>query len=373
MSYQERFMLRALELAELGRGRTNPNPLVGAVLVQKGKIAAEGYHQAYGSAHAEVNALAAAGKKAKGAALYVTLEPCSHYGKTPPCALAIIKAGVSKVFIGAVDPNPLVAGKGIAILRKAGVEVHSDLLSEKVSKQNEIFWHYIKTNTPFVVFKSAASLDGKTATAGGESQWISCRESRALVHRWRKEMMAVMVGVGTVLADDPSLTAREQGEIVGEPYRVVLDAFGKTPLSAKLFAQPTKAKTVLVCADSLSIAKQKSFEKLGARVIKVACEQGKLSAGECLRRLGELKIDSVLLEGGATLAASFLQSGAINKVQLFLAPKLIGGQDARSIFAGGGVANLAQATALSIESVKRVGEDLLVSSYIKKEERCLPE
>ncbi len=371
MSYDKKYMLRAVELAEQGRGRTNPNPLVGAVLVKDGQIVGEGYHHCYGQAHAEVNALRAAAEQARDAEMYVTLEPCSHYGKTPPCAVALIKAGVRRVYIGAIDPNPLVAGKGIALLQEAGVAVESDLLPREVKKQNEIFWHYIQKQTPFVVFKSAASLDGKTATATGESQWISCPDSREMVHQVRSAVMAVMVGVGTMLADDPSLTARKQGKIVAEPYRVIMDAFGRTPTTAKIFTQPTKAKTILVCAITISPAKQAEYESLGAKVLKVKATGGKLDVWQTLVELGKLGLDSILLEGGATLATAFLQARAINKFLLFLAPKIIGGQEALSIFAGKGVARLQDAPDLRTDSVQKVGEDLLITAYPKEDNRCL--
>ncbi len=371
MGYDKKFMLRAMELAALGRGKTNPNPLVGAILVKDGKIVGEGYHRVYGQAHAEVNALQSAGSASQGSELYVTLEPCSHYGKTPPCALAIIRAGVSRVYIGATDPNPLVAGKGIALLREAGIAVQSDLMADEVKRQNETFWHYIQHKTPFVIYKSAASLDGKTATATGESQWISCSQARQLVHQWRAEVMAVLVGVGTALADDPALTARtKQGKVVAEGYRVVMDAFGRTPLTAKLFAQPSKAKTIMVCATTLSQSRQAEYEQLGAKVLKVDTKDGKLSVRQTLAKLGQLGIDALLLEGGANLAASFLQAGAIHKFQLFLAPKLIGGQEARSIFAGAGWQTLQEATDLQIESVTKVGEDLLITAYPKEARGC---
>ncbi len=370
MSYDEKFMLRALEIAELGKGCTNPNPMVGAVIVYQGKIVAEGYHQAYGQPHAEVNALRVAGKRSKGAELYVTLEPCSHYGKTPPCALAIIEAGIRKVYIGATDPNPLVAGAGIDLLQKAGIAVQSDLMTSKVQRQNEFFWHYITKKKPFVIFKSAASLDGKTATATGESQWITCPESRALVHRLRQSVAAVLVGAGTVLADDPSLTARQNGAIVGEPYRIVMDAFGSAPLSSKIFAQPTPSKTIMVCSQALDFAKKKAYEKLGATVLQVAEQQGKLSIWQTLELLGKMKIDSLLLEGGATLASSFLHSGAINKFCFFFAPKILAGHQPLSIFAGKGVESLSAAPDLSIDSVEKVGCDLLVTAYAKKECGC---
>lgn len=320
---------RALELAERGRGLTRPNPVVGAVLVQQGTVVGEGWHERAGGPHAEVAALEAAGERARGATLYVTLEPCSHHGRTPPCAEAIATAGVGRVVVGADDPNPEVAGRGLALLQGAGVSVdHAESdLAERARRQNEAWRVWIAEGRPFVTYKAAMTLDGRLAAAGGDARWVSGEESRRRVHELRAASDAVGVGMGTVRAENPALTAREVGAAT-QPRRL---AFGSGPL-------PEGSELELV-AEPLPTA---------------------------LSRLAGEGVQSLLLEGGPTLAGAFLRAGLIDKVVLFLAPKLVGGDDAPPLFAGPGASTLAEAVGLDGLEVARSGDDLVLTAYVHR-------
>ena len=357
-----KWMKRALRLAERGRGRTSPNPMVGAVLVKDGKIVGEGYHAKAGEAHAELGALKEAREEARGATLYLTLEPCTHYGKTPPCAPEVIEAGVKRAVIGMEDPNPLVKGKGIEILRRAGLEVEVGVLERECRRVNEAFCKYILKKEPFVILKVAATLDGKTATRIGDSKWISGEASRRFVHSMRNQVDGVLVGIGTVLRDDPLLTARVRGG--RDPYRIVLDSRLKIPEEAKVIGtSPSKA---IIAATALAPKdKIEKFEKRGVQIFIFDSKEGKVDLKSCLSKLGEIGIMSLLVEGGTQVNGSFLDEGLIDKLLLFLSPKTIGDQQAPGIFDGRGVVNLQEAIALKEMKTKRVGEDILIEGYFE--------
>jgi len=365
-SIDEYFMARALELAERAAGRTSPNPMVGAVVVKDGRIVGEGYHAAAGQPHAEVVALRQAGAAARGATLYVTLEPCCHFGRTPPCTREVVRAGVARVVAAMLDPNPRVAGRGAEELRQAGVQVQVGCREEEARRLNEAFCKYITTGVPFVTYKAALSLDGKVATACGDSRWISGEESRRLVHRLRDRCDAVVVGVGTVLADDPLLTARIEGG--RDPVRVVVDSRGRIPLTARLLQSGSPAPTLVATTAAMDRETRSALEAMpGVEVIELPPREGRVDLGPLLRALGLRGIVSVLLEGGPTLAASFLAEGWVDKIMFFLAPLLIGGQRAPSPLGGEGVARLQDACRLRDVSVERVGEDILVTAYVVRD------
>ncbi|MEW6398780.1 MAG: bifunctional diaminohydroxyphosphoribosylaminopyrimidine deaminase/5-amino-6-(5-phosphoribosylamino)uracil reductase RibD [Bacillota bacterium] len=359
----EHFMDRALALAERAAGRTSPNPMVGAVVVKDGRVVGEGYHAAAGQPHAEVVALRRAGEAARGATLYVTLEPCCHFGRTPPCTREVMRAGVARVVAAMLDPNPRVAGRGVEDLRRAGIEVQVGCREEEARRLNEAFCKYIATGIPFVTYKAALSLDGKVATAEGDSRWISGEESRRLVHRLRDRYDAVMVGIGTVLADDPLLTCRIEGG--RDPVRVVVDSRGRLPVTARLLRSGSPARTLVATTATMSGDTRAALEAIpGVEVIELPSRGGRVDPGALVRALGEREITSVLLEGGPTLAASFLAGGWVDKIMFFLAPLLVGGAWAPSPLGGEGVARLREARRLRDVVVERVGGDVLVTAYV---------
>jgi diaminohydroxyphosphoribosylaminopyrimidine deaminase/5-amino-6-(5-phosphoribosylamino)uracil reductase len=349
-------MRQALALARRGVGKTSPNPAVGCVIVRGAEVVGRGWHRKAGTPHAEVHALKEAGTLAQGADVYVTLEPCSHFGKTPPCARALIAAGVGRVFVGMVDPNPLVSGAGIEMLRGAGIEVETGLLEEECRAINRPFIKWIRTRLPHVVLKSALTLDGKTATVTGDSKWITSDTARREVHRLRGRLDAIMVGVGTVLADDPQLTCRVPGG--KDPLRVVVDSTLKIPLHAAVLKVDSTARTVIAtCSDDLE--KIEALRSAGAEVLSCRESGGRVDLADLFARLGELGVQSVLLEGGSHLAGAALRAGLIDRCLIFLAPKLVGGAGL-GLFAGEGVALMADAIKLEEVTVRRVGVDLLV-------------
>ena len=318
----EFYMRRALALAEKGAGWVNPNPMVGAVIVKDGKILGEGYHAAFGSWHAERNALAACTASPAGATLYVTLEPCCHHGKTSPCTEAILQHQIRRVVVGAYDPNPLVQGKGIAQLKAAGVQVETGVLQKECEALNQVFFHYIKTKLPYVVMKYAMTADGKIATVTGASRWITGEQARAHVQETRHRLQGIMVGIQTVLQDDPMLTCRlPHGR---NPIRIICDSCLRLPLDCRIAQTAQKVPTIIatVCQD---MAKQKALTDLGMQVMMTKAEQGRVCLPELMQQLGAAGIDSILLEGGAELNAGALAAGIVNRVQIYLAPKLFGG------------------------------------------------
>ncbi|MFL0269081.1 bifunctional diaminohydroxyphosphoribosylaminopyrimidine deaminase/5-amino-6-(5-phosphoribosylamino)uracil reductase RibD [Candidatus Clostridium radicumherbarum] len=362
-----KYMKRALELAGKGIGYTNPNPLVGAVIVKDGKIIGEGYHEVYGSSHAEVNAFKNASEDVKGATLYVTLEPCSHYGNTPPCANAIAEKGIKKVIIGLKDPNPLVAGRGIKILQDNGIEVITGVLENEGRKLNEIFLKYITTKLPFCIMKTAMTLDGKIATHTGDSKWITGELSRKYVHRLRHRMAGIMVGIGTVLTDDPMLNTRLDNEEGSDPIRIIVDSSARIPLEAKALNLSSKAVTIIAATEKADKEKLKALEEKGAEIIITPLKNNRVDLSFLMKSLGERKIDSILLEGGSKINYAALEEGIVDKVNAFIAPKLIGGEAAKSPVGGLGKAYMKDAIELKDIDIYTFGNDIMVEGYIKKE------
>jgi len=363
MSKEQLKMMRmALALARRGVGKTAPNPAVGCVIVRDGAVVGRGWHKKAGTPHAEVHALNEAGESAAGSDVYVTLEPCAHFGKTPPCAKALVEARVARVFVAMVDPNPLVAGAGIAILRKAGIEVEVGLLEESCRELNRPFIKWIQTRLPYVILKSALTLDGKSATANGDSKWVTSDRSRREVHRLRGRLDAIMVGVGTVLKDDPLLTCRLPGG--KDPLRVVVDSTLRIPLHAALLSVQSEARTV-VASCSPAAEKVDAVMAHGAEVLR--CKEdsdGRVDLADLFAKLGERGVQSVLLEGGSHLAGAALRAGLIDRCMIFLAPKLVGGAG-MGLFAGEGAVLMGDAIRLEEMTVKRVGVDLLVQGTPK--------
>lgn len=362
----EQYMNRAIELAQTAVGWTNPNPMVGAVIVKDGQIIAEGCHERYGQLHAERNALAHLTEDAGGATMYVTLEPCCHYGKQPPCTQAVIEAGIKRVVVGSDDPNPLVAGKGLQQLKDAGIEVVTGVCKEACDAINYVFFHYIKTKTPYVVMKFAQTLDGKIATKTGASQWITGDAARERVHQDRHRYAAIMVGIKTVLADDPMLNCRiENGH---DPIRIVCDSHLRIPPEAKLVQTAKEIPLIVATLESTkndSFSKVQALEAAGVEVLGVGEIDGRIDLRELMRKLGEKKIDSVLLEGGGTLNWSAMQQGIVNRVQAYIAPKLFGGADARSPVEGEGVSLPDEAMQLEHTTIQKIGDDYLLEGEVK--------
>lgn len=361
-------MRRALSLARRGVGKTSPNPAVGCVLSRDGEIVGEGWHRKAGTPHAEVHALRRAAERARGADVFVTLEPCSHHGRTPPCAEALIAAGVARVFIGMQDPNPLVSGKGMAALRAAGIGVECGILERECRLLNEPFIKHVTTGLPFVILKSAMTLDGKTATASGDSKWITSEKSRKYVHKLRAQVDAVMVGVGTVVADDPQLTCR-MGVSGRDPLRVIVDSRMRIPLGSALFALDSPARTVIATI-AKDPARAAELEARGAEILLCGEADGKVDLKDLLARLGGRGVQSVLLEGGRELAGAAVREGLVDKFLLFFAPKLLGGADGYGLFGGYGASRMADAQHIRDLVVRRFGDDILVQGYPEKS--CLP-
>ena len=359
----EQYMRMALDLAVKGRGWVSPNPVVGAVIVRDdGRVIAEGWHERYGGLHAERNALKNCMEPPTGATMYVTLEPCCHHGRQPPCTDAILESGIRRVVVGSGDPNPLVAGKGIRILREHGVEVTEGVLKDECDAVNEIFFHYIQTGTPYVVMKYAMTLDGKIAAYTGRSRWITGEEARAHVHALRGDLFGIMAGVGTVLADDPLLTCRLPG--TRNPVRIICDTNLRTPLDSKIAATAAEVPTIIATAsqDREAICR---YEEKGCRILQIPkAETGSIDLKELMRKLGSEKIDSILLEGGGTLNWSALESGIVNRVMAYISPKLFGGRDAKTPVEGQGVTAPPSAFHLKNTTVTRLGEDYLIEGTL---------
>jgi diaminohydroxyphosphoribosylaminopyrimidine deaminase/5-amino-6-(5-phosphoribosylamino)uracil reductase len=361
-------LARAIELAERGRGRVSPNPLVGAVVVKEGAVVGEGFHSTFGGPHAEVEAIQAAGDAdLADATLYVSLEPCAHEGKTPACTGAITAAGIGRVVIASDDPSEHASGRGLGVLRDDGVEVEmaDGELARRARLVNQPFRKHARTGRPYVLFKAAMTLDGKTATETGDSKWISGESSRARAHRWRAECDAVAVGIGTALADDPQLTSRVEG-VPRQPRRIVFDSMGRLPLDSKLLdAVPEVPLTVVVSRAARRTATG-GIWTTGAEVITAAGENEPARVASALDQLGEQGVTSILLEGGPHLAGAFLDAGEIDEMRIFLAPRVLGGRTARSLLEGEGTERIAEAvSALSLTS-ESVEEDLLVSARLKE-------
>ena len=358
----QHYVRMACRLALKAAGRTSPNPMVGAVIVRGGRIVARGYHRFAGGDHAEIVALKRAGAKARGATLYINLEPCSHQGRTPPCTDALIKSGVKEVVAGMKDPNPLVAGRGLRRLRRAGIAVRSGVLEGECQRLNEAFAKHVTRRLPFVTLKLAASLDGKIAGASGDSRWISGEESRLTVHRLRNQQDAVLVGAGTVLTDDPQLTCRIAGG--RDPWRIVLDPGLRIPLSARLFEPAARDKTVIVTGHKAGVGKAREVEGLGAKVWRLPLSAGRIRWRSLLRKMAAMGIVSVMIEGGATTAAWALKEKAVDKILFFYAPKILGG-DALGMIDRLEIKRVSQAIRLHRLEVQESGDDVLVSGYVR--------
>ena len=367
MQKKEEYMRRALELARKGEGHTSPNPMVGCVVVKDGRIISEGYHEKYGEFHAERNALTRCTEDTAGADLYVTLEPCCHQGKTPPCTEAIIEQKIRKVVIGSRDPNPKVAGKGVQILRDHGIYVETGILDAECRKLNEVFYHYIATKTPFVVMKYAMTLDGKIACATGDSKWVTGEIARTQVHRMRGRYRGIMVGIGTVLADDPMLNCRVEGGV--DPVRIICDSNLHIPTESQIVKTASDIETIVACSQEAleSERKQEKIRRLKEAGIQIIGTEGAhgVNLVELMKKLGGQNIDSILLEGGGTLNASALEDGIVNKVYAYIAGKLIGGMDARSPVEGMGIDRMADAITLQNVEIEKLGDDFCIVGYVK--------
>ncbi len=357
------WMRRALNLAVRGEGWTSPNPMVGAVIVRNGKIIGEGWHEKCGALHAERHALSHCSEDPAGATMYVTLEPCCHVGRQPPCTQAIIEAGIRRVVIGSADPNPFVAGQGVQILRQAGIEITENVLGKECDKINQIFFHYIQSKKPYVAMKYAMTMDGKIACCTGESKWVTGEDARAHVHRLRHRYRAIMAGVGTVLADDPMLNCRmENGR---DPIRVICDSSLRTPLTSQLVRTAAQIPTILATAQTDSKRAQ-PYLHAGCTVLSLPGPDGKVDLSALMAELGKLEIDSVLLEGGGTLNWSMLKAGLVQRVYTYLAPKLFGGADAKTPIEGEGFTTPNHALALCNSQITPIGSDFLIESEVKQ-------
>ncbi|MBI3625809.1 MAG: bifunctional diaminohydroxyphosphoribosylaminopyrimidine deaminase/5-amino-6-(5-phosphoribosylamino)uracil reductase RibD [Candidatus Rokubacteria bacterium] len=362
----ESLMHRALALAECARGLTSPNPLVGALVVRDGVIVGEGFHLRAGAPHAESLALAVAGEAARGATLYVTLEPCVHEGRTPPCVPAIVEAGIRRVVAAVGDPNPRVAGAGLAALGQAGLEVSVGCLEEEARRLNQPFFTWITAGRPFVTLKVAMSLDGKIAGWDRSSRWITGEEARRETHRLRSQADAIAVGISTVLADDPELTVRLEPAWPREPYRVVVDSHGRTPTTSRVLAAGSPERTLIAVTESAPEDRLRALEASGARVLRLPARDGRVDLGALMADLAQREVTALLLEGGGELNAGFLEAGLVDRVAVFVAPMLLGGRDAPTPLGGPG-RGLKEAFRLARMTVKPVGEDLLVEGDIARE------
>ena len=362
-SKHEFYMKRAIELAEQGKGFVNPNPLVGAVIVKDGKIIGEGYHECFGQAHAEVNAFLHATEDVEGADMYVTLEPCSHYGKTPPCALKIIEKKIKNVYVSQRDPNPLVAGKGIKLLEDAGIHVESGILEDETKIQNEIFLKYIQEKKPFVAMKYAMTLDGKMATVSRDSKWITNDKSRRFVHELRNQYMGIMVGANTVLLDDPMLNTRRDGLKSRNPMRIVIDPELNIPLEKKIIQTAHEQQTILVIDENINDERLILYQSCGVTFIKKPTKP--LDLDDLMMTLGQMKIDGILIEGGSHLHGTALLSGIADKAYVFIAPKMVGGHQALTPVGAEGIELMKDAKELKNISFKSFDDDLMIEGYFK--------
>ena len=359
------YMRRAIELAERGAGFVNPNPMVGAVIVKGGRVIGEGWHERYGKWHAERNALKNCTEDARGATMYVTLEPCCHYGKTPPCTEAIIEHGIERVFVGMPDPNPLVAGKGLSLLREAGIEVVCGVEEEAIREQNKIFLKYIATRRPWVILKTAMTLDGKIATWSGDSRWITGTEARAYVHELRHRLMVVMIGIGTAVADDPLLNCRIEGRGVRQPIRVIVDSNARLGLDSQIVKTAGKYHTIVAHTRFAAEERLEALKQAGVETLLCEEKEGLVDVDNLLFLLGQTGVDSILLEGGGGLNYSFLAGGFTDEVYSFIAPQIVGGEKAKTPVEGVGIEKMADAVTLERTDVLCLGQDILVKLKVK--------
>ena len=361
MSTDKEYMQMALDLAVKGLGNTSPNPMVGAVIVKDGRVIGKGFHERYGDLHAERNALRDCTEDPKDATMYVTLEPCCHTGKQPPCTDAVIASGIRKVVVGSSDPNPEVAGKGIQILREHGIEVVEGFMKEECDALNYVFFHYITKNTPYVVMKYAMTIDGKIATYTGLSKWVSCEASREDVQQLRKRYSSIMVGIGTVLADDPMLTCRIPG--ARQPVRVICDSDLNIPVESNIVGTARDYKTIIATSSNDS-SKKDELIGCGCQILDIPSYDGLIDLEALMRELGKMKIDSVLIEGGGTLNWSMVKHGLVDRVVTYIAPKFFGGDTAKSPVEGQGFEEPYQARNLKVVSVRRCDTDIVIESEV---------
>lgn len=367
MTEDERFMRTALGLAERGKGRVEPNPMVGALVVKDGQAIGEGYHEYFGGPHAEVIALEKAGALVSDATLYVSLEPCAHYGKTPPCIEKVLGAGIRRVVLAVRDPNPVTSGKGVERLKQAGIAVKEGVLEEESRRLNAPFFKLMTTGMPYVIAKWAMSLDGKTATHTGDSRWVSSEESRRYVHMVRSQVDAVLVGIGTVLRDDPLLTARLEGG--RNPKRIVVDGQARLPLDSKLVKSISASggPEVIVATTTLAPRERlEGLERAGCKVMVVKGREKRVDLIDLMKRLGQMQFTNILMEGGGSLTAGFFEQGLVDKVMVFISPKIIGGGEARLPVAGTGADKIEEALRLKEVQVSRLSEDILVEGLVEK-------
>ena len=384
MSYNTQdieYMQRAIELAKRGAGFVNPNPMVGCVVVKDNVIISEGYHEYYGGFHAERNALTkkdVCDMSLRDATLYVTLEPCCHHGKTPPCTDIIIEKGIKKVVVGLLDPNPLVAGKGISILRNAGVEVITGIEEDKIKELNKVFLKYIKTKRPYVILKTAMTLDGKIASYTGDSKWITNEKSRELVHKLRSEMMGIVAGIGTVKSDDPMLNCRlaskqtaDNGQqtlstvSVRQPIRIIVDTKASIPMESQIVRTAKEYRTILAVGNCQSvIGDLEMLKSYGVEILSCEEKDGHVDINDLMVKLGAMGIDSLLLEGGSCLNAAFLQANCVDEVNAFIAPKIIGGEHSKSPIGGKGIEFMKDAITLKDTEIEKIGNDVLIKCRV---------
>ena len=360
------FMNMALALARKGWGHTSPNPMVGAVVVRDGEVVGQGYHEAVGQPHAEVNAIDDAGDRTEGATLYVTLEPCNHTGRTPPCTRKILEAGIGRVVVAMDDPNPEVKGGGNDYLRSRGVSVTSGVCEAEAKKLNEIFIKYTRTKRPFVILKCAATLDGRIATRTGDARWVSGDESRAFVHQLRHGADGIMVGIGTVISDDPSLTTRLETGKGRDPVRIILDSKLSVSEDAKVLRLDSDADTIIVTGEAVSQTKKDVLKQKGIQVISAPLKEGQINLDLLMSRLGYIGITSLLIEGGSQVIASALKSRIVDKVMFFYAPRILGGDDGFPICRGPGPEFMRQCIPIRDTDVRRFGDDVMIEGYIDK-------
>ena len=374
---EEKYMRRAIELAKKGSGHVNPNPLVGAVIVRDGEIIGEGYHECYGQLHAERNAIANAKKRGnslEGSTIYVTLEPCCHYGKTPPCTEAIIEEKIARVVVGSDDPNPLVSGKGFQMLREKGIEVIPHFLKEECDAMNHVFFHYIRTGTPYVAMKYAMTMDGKIACYTGDSKWVTGEESRAHVQTLRNHYKGIMAGIGTVLADDPMLNCRIEGG--RDPIRIIADSHLRIPMDSQLVRTAGQQPLIVACLPDADEEKAAQLQEKGVEVLRIPgvttadiTEEQKevISLPVLMKELGARKIDGILLEGGGQLNESALQAGIVDRIYCYIAPKIFGGAQAKTPVEGQGLTRAADAWKFNRIGMQEFGQDILLEYEIAQE------
>ena len=385
MSYKKQdieYMQRAIELARRGAGFVNPNPMVGCVVVKNDTVITEGYHEYYGGFHAERNALTNCTSDCKDATLYVTLEPCCHYGKTPPCTEIIIEKGIKKVVVGLLDPNPLVSGKGISILQNSGIEVVSGVEEDKIKDLNKVFLKYIKTKRPYVLLKTAMTLDGKIASYTGDSRWITNEKSRKLVHKLRSEMMGIVAGIGTVKSDNPMLNCRlecqkttDNGQQLNihQPIRIIVDTKASISLESNIVKTANEYRTILAVGQQTTDNRQQTkineLKSLNVDILYCEEKDGHVDIDDLMNKLGHKGIDSLLLEGGSCLNAAFLQAGCVDEVYAFIAPKIIGGEHSKSPIGGQGIELMKDAITFDKVEIEQIENDILIKGKIKSTEK----